>query len=61
MEENENYYCYSFRLYHFLRAFSEKCMDSQIHQKTQRRYWVFHKSERLDRLIAAYNSMKHDF
>ena len=51
MEDSSNFYCYSFRLFHFLSAFSEKCYDSRVNNNTGRRYWVFHKSERLDRII----------
>jgi len=61
MEDSVNFYCYSYRLFHFLSAFSEKCTDSRINSKSGRRYWVFSKSERLDRIIAAYNEMKHKF
>lgn len=61
MDEKNRFYCYSFRLYHFMMAFNEKCQESKIHDKTHRRYWIFEKSERLDRIIAAYTEMKHQF
>lgn len=59
MENNVNFYCYSLRLFHFLSAFSEKCYVSKVNSVSNTRYWVFRKSERLDRIIALYNEVKH--
>lgn len=59
MEDSSNFYCYSFRLFHFLSAFSEKCYGSRLNSNSGRRYWIFQKSERLDRIIQAYNEIKH--
>lgn len=59
MENNVNFYCYSLRLFHFLSAFSEKCYASKINSLSNTRYWIFRKSERLDRIIALYNEVKH--
>lgn len=53
------FYCYSLKLYYFLRAFSEECVTSKINSRSGNRYWVFNKSNRLDKLIQTYNSMKH--
>jgi len=62
MEEIRNYYyCYSFRQYHFLLAFNQKCLKSDVHPKTHKRFWVFQKSETLDRIIKTYMEMKHRF
>lgn len=57
--DNENFYCYSLRLFHFLSAFSEKCYNSKINSVSGNRYWIFHKSERLDKIIELYNEVKH--
>ena len=57
--DSENFYCYSIRLYHFLVAFDERCYCSKINRVSNNRYWVFKKSDRLDRLIETYNQMKH--
>lgn len=59
METKSYFYCYSICLYHFLAAFSERCYSSRINKNSNHRYWVFKKSERLDKLIEAYNGMKH--
>lgn len=58
---NENFYCYSLRLFHFLSAFGEKCYTSRVNSVSHKRYWVFHKSPRLDTLINTYDDMKHKF
>jgi len=60
--ENENYfYCYSLRLFHYISAFGEKCCASKINTRSKTRYWVFRKSERLDRIIDSYNHVKYSF
>ena len=59
--ENKNFFCYSFRLFHFLTAFDEKCIASNLSTTTGKRYWVFRKSEHLDRVIEFYNEVKHKF
>jgi len=59
MENNKYFYCYSLRLFHYLCAFNERCSDSKINKNTKNRYWVFKKSDRLDKLITQYNKTKH--
>lgn len=61
MEKNENFYCYSLRLFHYLSAFNEKCSVSKVNAVSGNRYWVFKKSKRLDDIISSYNEMKHNF
>lgn len=61
MEKNENFFCYSLRLFHYLSAFNEKCVVSKINAVSGNRYWVFKKSKRLDDIISSYNEMKHKF
>lgn len=55
-----NYFCYSYKLFHFLCAFGEKCKMTRIHDRTGYRFWVFPKSERLDEIIRLYNKVKHE-
>lgn len=57
--ENQNFYCYSLRLYHFLCAFGEICTASKINAVSKNRYWVFRKSKRLDDIINLYNEVKY--
>ena len=61
MEQNNNFYCYSLRLFHYLCAFNEKKKEKKINKVSGNRYWVFHKSDRLDKIINSYNEMKHSF
>ncbi len=58
---NENFYCYSLRLFHYISAFGEKCYASKINTLSGKRYWVFKKSDRLDKIIDSYNHVKHEF
>ena len=59
--DNNNYYCYSLRQYHFLSAFGERCYVSKINSVSRKRYWVFKKSERLDSLIKLYKKIIHNY
>lgn len=59
MENNENYYCYSYRLFHFLCSFNETCVSSNVNSRNKKRYWMFKKSKRLDDIISLYNEVKH--
>lgn len=61
MRNKENFYCYSLRLFHYISAFGEKCYASKINTLSGKRYWVFKKSDRLDRIIDSYNKTKHNF
>ena len=55
------FYCYSIKLFHFISAFGEQCYASKINELTNKRYWVFKKSKRLDDIIHFYNEIKHKF
>lgn len=59
MENKDNFYCYSLKLYHFIMSFDEKCYTSKINSQSGKRYWVFKKSKRLDDIIDKYNDVKH--
>ena len=61
MENKENFYCYSLKLFHYISAFGEKCYTSRINTVSGKRYWVFKKSNRLDEIINSYNAVKHKF
>ena len=52
---NNNFYCYSKKLSHFIRAFDVPYIDIGIHPTTKVKYYIFTKSERLDKIIALYN------
>ena len=61
MNENNCYYCYSTRLYHFLVSMKFRYMSVGINKNTNKKYWTFDKSEKLDSAIELYNSIKHKF
>lgn len=60
MSADKNYYCYSYRLFHFLLAFGEKCLGSRVNSCSKKRYWVFEKSQRVDEIIELYNAIKYE-
>ena len=44
---------------HFIRAFDIRYVNVGINEKTNTKYYVFNKSERLDKIIQLYNSVKY--
>ena len=58
MNNDTNFFCYSRELHHFLAAFHEKCYNSKINQNSGNRYWIYRKSDRLDKLIELFNETK---
>lgn len=61
MEEKNNFFCYSLRLFYFLRSFDQKCYGSKINKVSNNRYWVFKKSQKLDEIIEFYREVKYKF
>lgn len=53
------FYCYSMRMSHFIRAFNIKYIDVGFNAKSKTKYYIFEKSEKLDKVIELYNSVKH--
>ena len=56
---SQYFYCYSMRMSHFIRAFGVKYLDVGFNAKSKTKYYVFEKSERLDKIIELYNKVKH--
>ena len=56
---NDKFYCYSRHLRLFLQAFDEKYIESGVNTNTNTVYYIFPKSERLDKIIVLYNSVKN--
>lgn len=56
---NNKFYCYSSKLSFFIRAFGIRYIDIGVNTKTNTKYFLFDKSEKLDRIIALYNDVKH--
>lgn len=59
--ENNIFYCYSDRLYHFLASMRFRYESIGINSNTQKKYWVYNKSEQLDSAIELYNSIKYRY
>ncbi len=59
MNKENVFYCYSLRLFHYISAFGERCYGSKINTQSKNRYWIFMKSDRLDRIIESYNRIKY--
>ena len=58
---NENFYCYSKRMYHFLSFLGFRYSSIGVNKTTNQRYWVYEKSQKLDYAIETYNSLKYQF
>lgn len=56
---NKYFYCYSKRMAHFIRAFDIRYVNVGMNEKSKTRYYIFNKSERLDKVIQLYNSVKY--
>lgn len=56
---NQYFYCYSIRLSHFIRAFDIKYVSVGFNAKSETKYYIFEKSEKLDKVIELYNRVKH--
>lgn len=53
------FYCYSKRMCYFIRSFDVKYAEIGINKKSGNTYYLFEKSERLDKIIKLYNEVKH--
>lgn len=61
MNENNHFYCYSNRLSCFLISLKFRYISTGINKNTNKKYWVYEKSEKLDDAITLYNSVKHKY
>ena len=55
---NNYFYCYSSRMAYFIRAFDIKYIDIGINKNSNTKYYIFDKSEKLDKVIELYNKVK---
>ena len=44
---------------YFIRAFDIKYIDIGINKNSNTKYYIFNKSEKLDKVIDLYNKVKH--
>lgn len=61
MNENNLFYCYSNRLSYFLMALKFRYISTGINKNTNKKYWIFEKSGKLDNAISLYNLVKHNY
>lgn len=54
-----HFYCYSKRMFYFIMSFGIKYLSFGVNKNTNKKYYIFEKSERLDKVISLYNSVKH--
>lgn len=55
------FYCYSNRLNYFLLGLKFTFVSTDINKNTNKRFWTYNKSEKLDDAISLYNSVKHKY
>ena len=60
-KENNYFYCYSNRLNYFLLSLKFVFVKIDINTNTNKRFWKYNKSEKLDDAISLYNLVKHKF
>lgn len=58
---NNYFYCYSKRMNYFLMALKFTCVSIGINHRTNKKYWVYDKSDKLDSVIQLYNAVKHKY
>lgn len=56
---SNKFYCYSKRLYYFIKSFDVNYISFGINKNTNTKYYIFEKSEKLDKIIDLYNEIKH--
>ena len=50
------YYCYSHPQKEYLRDAGERMIASSVNPKTQKKFWMFKRNDRLDKLLAKWSS-----
>ena len=58
---DNKFYCYSKRLAYFIRSFNVKYLSAGTNKNSNTKYYIFEKSDRLDKIIQLYNKVKHSY
>lgn len=58
MENNKYFYCYSYKLMHFLKSYGLWYLSKGINNKSHSAYYLFEKSNDLDNAIILWNTIK---
>ena len=56
--EHKYFYCYSKPLKDFLLNSGERFINKSVHEKTQKKYWLFEGTEQLNNLLAEWRLRK---
>lgn len=59
--DNNKFFCYSNRLHSFLLSMKFQYVSTGVNKNTNKDYWVYAKSEKLDEAIIMYNLIKHKY
>lgn len=52
------YYCYSIKLFHFLKVNGFFYIYKEKHHTTNKFYWVFERNEELDQALTEYSKVR---
>lgn len=55
---NRFFYCYSFKMNNFLQSMGLKYINKAINPKSNKPYFLYEKSEKLDEFILKWNEIK---
>lgn len=58
MQENNLFYCYSFRLAYFIKSQGMNYINKGKNRNNGLTYYVFNKSKELDEIIILWNKLK---
>ena len=58
MHNNNIFYCYSFKLAYFIKSQGTNYLFKGKNKRNHLTYYAFEKSEKLDKIIAAWNELK---
>ena len=58
MENNKYFYCYSYSMMCFLKSYGFRYICKGFNYNSKSRYYLFNKSEDLDKAISIWNTIK---
>ena len=58
MENNKYFYCYSYNMMYFLKSYVFRYICKGFNYNSKSRYYLFNKSEDLDKAISIWNTIK---
>lgn len=61
MDRDKYYFCYSQNLMKFLKDNNEEWICIGVNDKTNRKYWLFEKSDSLKKLLGMFTEKKQKF